>query len=277
MQNIDQKTVDDFGDEWTAFDQKKLTDKELHRQFEQYFKIFKWEKLPKEAKGFDMGCGSGRWARLVAPKVGELHCIDASEKALEVAKKNLGTIANCRFSQASFEKIPLDDNSMDYGYSLGVLHHIPDTFNGLRSCVDKLKPGSPFLAYLYYAFDNKSVWFKMVWKVSDILRRGISKLPFKPKLYVSQLIAFLIYYPLARSSLLLEKIGVNVRHLPLSQYRGFSFYSMRTDALDRFGTRLEKRFTKNQIIEMFERAGLDNIVISDEMPYWCAMGYKKPI
>ncbi len=35
-----------------------------------------------------MGCGSGRWARWVAPKVGRLHCIDPSI-AIDVARKNL--------------------------------------------------------------------------------------------------------------------------------------------------------------------------------------------
>ncbi|MFO7631796.1 MAG: class I SAM-dependent methyltransferase, partial [Caldilinea sp.] len=135
MQNIDPKTVNDFGNEWTEFDQQKLTGQELHRQFEQYFKIFPWEKLPQNAGGFDMGCGSGRWARIVASRVGELHCIDASPKALEVAKKNLALVSNCCFHQASFEEIPLADNSMDFGYSLGVLHHIPDTFQGVQSCV----------------------------------------------------------------------------------------------------------------------------------------------
>jgi hypothetical protein len=50
---------------------------------------------------------------------------------------------------------------------------------------------------------------------------------------------------------------------------------MRTDSLDRFGTRLEKRFTKKQIIKMMEGAGLENILFSNTKPYWCAVGYKK--
>lgn len=275
MHNIDQKTVADFGNEWTAFDQQKLTGEEFHRQFELYFKIFPWDKLPGQAKGFDMGCGSGRWARLVAPRIGELHCIDASEKALAVARKNLDSQPNCRFHQASFEAIPLADRSMDFGYSLGVLHHIPDTLSGLQSCVDKLKPGSPFLAYLYYAFDNKPAWFKMLWKISDLFRRGISGLPFKIKHFFSQGIAFFIYFPLARFAWLLEKLDINVEHFPLSQYRAMSLYTMRTDALDRFSTRLEKRFTRKQLIDLFEKAGLERVEISNDMPYWCVVGYKK--
>ena len=50
---------------------------------------------------------------------------------------------------------------------------------------------------------------------------------------------------------------------------------MRTDALDRFGTRLEKRFTKNQISKMMEEAGLENILFSDLKPYWHVVGYKE--
>jgi hypothetical protein len=50
---------------------------------------------------------------------------------------------------------------------------------------------------------------------------------------------------------------------------------MRTDALDRFGTRLEQRYTKAEIEEMMKRAGLVDIRFSDSAPFWCAVGYKK--
>ena len=61
--------------------------------------------------------------------------------------------------------------------------------------------------------------------------------------------------------------------LPLAAYRDRSLYSMRTDALDRFGTKLEKRFTRDQIRAMMEGAGLESITFSDN-PYWCAVGYR---
>jgi hypothetical protein len=50
---------------------------------------------------------------------------------------------------------------------------------------------------------------------------------------------------------------------------------MRTDALDRFGTRLEQRFTRPEITQMMENAGLENIRFSDGLPYWTAIGWKK--
>ena len=38
-----------------------------------------------------MGCGTGRWAKFVAPKVNKLNCIDPS-LSIKVAKKKLKKI-----------------------------------------------------------------------------------------------------------------------------------------------------------------------------------------
>ena len=271
--NLDQSVVEGFGDEWSRFDQSALSADELESMFENYFHIFPWNTLPVDAVGFDLGCGSGRWARLVAPRVGTLHLIDPSN-ALEVAKRNLSAQTNCKFHQASVDSIPLADESCDFGYSLGVLHHIPDTEAGLRACVAKLKSGAPFLLYLYYRFDNRPLWFKALWKATDIGRSAVSKLPHGPRSVVSQIIAATIYFPLARTSKLVEKAGYDPKFLPLSQYRNNSFYTMRTDALDRFGTRLEKRFTKDEIRSMMENCGLADITFSDRS-FWTAVGFKK--
>jgi ubiquinone/menaquinone biosynthesis C-methylase UbiE len=270
--NLDRNVVEGFGDEWSRFDQSELSRDELETMFENYFHIFPWDKLPKNAVGFDLGCGSGRWARLVAPRVGKLHLIDPSE-ALDVAKKNLAGQSNCEFHRASVDEIPLDRDSCDFGYSLGVLHHVPDTENGLRECVKRLKPGAPFLLYLYYRFDNRPMWFRAVWKASDIGRRMISKLPHAARFAVSQMIAAGVYFPLARTARIAEMAGINPQLIPLSQYRNNSFYTMRTDALDRFGTRLEKRFTKAEIQTMMENCGLTDITFSDRS-FWTAVGYK---
>jgi ubiquinone/menaquinone biosynthesis C-methylase UbiE len=274
--NIDEPTVAGFGDEWERFDQSALLPEEHQRVFDAYFSVFPWEKLNPDAVGFDLGCGSGRWAKLVSSRVGRLHCIDPSS-ALEVAKRNLVDNLNCEFHCASVDDIPLSDGSMDFGYSLGVLHHIPDTQSALIACVKKLKPGAPFLVYLYYAFDNRPRWFRGIWKLSEVVRRSVSRLPYGLRYFVSQVIAGLIYLPFAKTACLLEKLGLDVSNLPLSAYRHLTFYSMRTDALDRFGTRLEQRFTKDQIQKMMKKADLKDIIFSNEVPYWCAVGIRKSI
>jgi ubiquinone/menaquinone biosynthesis C-methylase UbiE len=272
IENLNKDVVAGFGDEWLRFDQSALDESELRRMFENYFNIFPWSVLPDAAVGFDLGCGSGRWAKLVAPRVGHLHLIDPSE-ALDVARRNLGGMRNCSFHRAGVGNIPLDDNSCDFGYSLGVLHHVPDTEAGLHACVAKLKKGAPFLLYLYYRFDNKPAWFRALWTLSNIPRLIVSRLPHSARYMVSQILAACVYFPLARTAQVLEKAGVNITNFPLSQYRNNSFYTMRTDALDRFGTRLEQRFTKAELAEMMERCGLEDITFSATSA-WTAVGYK---
>jgi SAM-dependent methyltransferase len=266
--NLDRDVVADFGREWSTFDQADLDAHELERIFDRYFALFPWNILGANAEGFDLGCGSGRWARICAAR------IDPSRDALAVARRNLSTKSNCIFHEAGVDAIPLEDGSMDFGYSLGVLHHAPDTPAGIKHCVQKLKRGAPFLLYLYYAFDNRPPWFKRVWRASDLLRRMISILPYPLKYTASQVIALTVYLPLARAARVLEKSGRPVEHFPLAAYRDKSFYTMRTDAYDRFGTRLEKRFTREQIERMMTEAGLERIRFSEAAPFWCALGYK---
>src|ERR1700692_1238741 len=91
--NVDPLVTEGFGDEWARFDQSKLSPSEKARIFDEYFSIFPWNSLPDYAIGADIGCGSGRWATVGAPRVAGLYCVDGSSVALNVAKRNLAPFA----------------------------------------------------------------------------------------------------------------------------------------------------------------------------------------
>lgn len=273
--NRDDEVVVDFGSEWSRFTQSELADRERTSIFERYFGVFPWDTLPREAVGADIGCGSGRWALLVAPRVGRLHCVDASDAALDVCRRNLQVLANVEFHLASVDELPFEEGTLDFAYSLGVLHHVPDTASAIRSVTRVLKVGAPLLLYLYYAFDNRPLWYRFVWRGSDALRRVIARLSDRPKQIICDAIALTIYWPLARCAALLERMRAMPDSWPLAAYRRQSLYVMRTDALDRFGTRLERRFTRDEIRQMMTSAGLTEICFSDAVPHWCVVGYRK--
>ena len=272
--NIDDATVAGFGDEWSRFDQNGLSREAREQIFDDYFSIFPWEALPPDAAGADVGCGSGRWAAIVAPRVGRLLLLDASGEALAVARQNLADVPNVLFEQASVGSLPLEDASLDFAYSLGVLHHVPDTAAAIRSISRKLKSGAPFLVYLYYSFDNRGLMYRGIWKASDMVRRLVSRMPFGLRYGVSQFLALSVYWPLARAALLLDRLGICPGSWPLAYYKDKPFYVLRTDALDRFGTRLEQRFSRLEIKRMLEDAGFRGIRFSDKPPFWCAVGIK---
>jgi SAM-dependent methyltransferase len=274
VSNLDPSTVQSFGNEWSLFDQSELDQQEAQVLFGQYFSVFPWSSLPERAVGFDLGCGSGRWARLVAPRVGQLHCIDASAEALAVARKNLAPHSNVSLWNASVDAIPLDDESMDFGYSLGVLHHVPDTRAALRACVRKLRRGAPFLVYLYYALDNRPLFYRGLWRASDVVRKWVSAQHPERRRVLARAIASTVYWPLARGARQLERLGVGVDSVPLSAYRQASFYTMCTDAYDRFATPLEQRFSRVEIEDMMLDAGLEKVRFREGIPYWCAVGVR---
>jgi ubiquinone/menaquinone biosynthesis C-methylase UbiE len=149
--------------------------------------------LSSNSVGVDVGCGSGRWAQVVAPRIGLLHLIDANLEALAVARKNLADTANVKIHHASVDSLPFEEGSLDFAYSLGVLHHVPEAAAAMSSISKKLKYGAPFLVYLYYLFYNRGALYRGIWRASDIVRRIVSKLPFGLRYWVSQALAMIIY------------------------------------------------------------------------------------
>jgi ubiquinone/menaquinone biosynthesis C-methylase UbiE len=272
--NLDAQITRGFGEEWSTFrqDETHLSREEREVIFEGY-RIFPWHMLPPGGGiGADIGRGTGWWSMTVAPRVVHLHLIDASADALTVARENLSKSGNVSFG--SVGDIPLPARSLDFAFSLGVLHHVPDTQAAIAAIAEKLKPGSPFLVYLYYAFDNRPAWFHWLWALSNGARLIVSRLPHRARIIVSDAIAATVYWPLARLSALLNWFGAGSQSLPLSWYADKSFYVMGADAYDLFCTRLEKRFTRPQIEQMLLSTGFEQIRFSDSPPYWCAVGIR---
>ena len=271
---VTRRVIKAFGEEWERFDQQSLLQEERKKIFADYFSIFPWSELPDGAKGADVGCGSGRWAVEVASRVGWLTCIDASPNALNVARANLVKNENVDFKLASVEDLPFDDGELDFAYTLGVLHHVVDMEGGLRSIARTIRPGGIFLIYLYYAFDHRPLWFKLIWRFSELLRGMISRMKPGLRFIVCESIALLVYWPLAKFASLCGGMRIPLKHFPLSYYADKSFYVMRTDALDRFGTELEKRYTKSAIIDLLKASGFEKISFSNAAPFWCAVATK---
>ena len=269
--NIDQSVVNSFGEEWKKFN--KFTDVEINKSGLKYFDIITDEMVNKNTYGIDIGCGTGRWTKYLSSKIGFMEAVDPSE-AIFVANKVIGDADNVRLSMASTDNIPFDDYTFDFAMSIGVLHHIPDTQKAMNDCVKKVKIGGYFYTYLYYSLDNKGFIFKAILSVVTVIRKLVANLPMGLKKMVCDLIAILVYMPMVLIGRFLKaiKLGSIAAKLPLSRYTESTFYVIRNDALDRFGTTLEQRFSRQEVIDMMKQAGLDDIIVSDNIPYWHAVG-----
>ncbi len=273
--NIDHSTVKAFGEEWQKFN--SFSEEEIRKIGDEYFDIVEENMLSKDMVALDLGCGSGRWSAYLSGKVGQVEAIDPSE-SVHSAAQFLKPCKNIRVTQASVDNIPFANNTFDFLLCLGVLHHIPDTQQALNKAVEKLKPGGWTLLYFYYNLENRGVLFKFIFKLSDVMRKLISAFPIVLKKIACDMIAILIYMPMifaARIARWSSPTSSFWKKIPLAYYTNKSFTVIRNDALDRFGTPLEQRFSQNEIRQMLEKSGLTEVKFSDQTPYWHCIARKK--
>jgi len=249
-----------FGDEWTQY---SAILPEHQQQFEQYFDIFDPKKL-RQKRVCDLGCGSGRWSYFLKEYCQSLILIDFSD-AIFAARKNLAGANHCLFFMADLQKLPFADDFADFLICLGVLHHLP------TSCLDevrRLKRYAPqLLIFLYYALDNRPVYFRIILRGVTLLRMLLAKIR-QPELrrLITTLGTYFVYLPLIAIGHLLKPLRLS-SYVPLYDfYHDKSVERIKQDVYDRFFTRIEQRVTREEISQL--RDTFSQVTISENLSYW---------
>ncbi|MBI3378783.1 MAG: methyltransferase domain-containing protein [Nitrospirae bacterium] len=180
------KYVDSFSFEWNKFYDVQM---DILNNTDESEKTFLWKTgwKPEDLKGklvLDVGVGAGRFADIASRWGAEVIGIDLSF-AVDAAYKNIGERENVHIIQADIFNLPFKPGTFDHMYSIGVLHHTPDTKKAFHSVVPLLKKGGEFAVFIY-AYGHYHYF-------SDIWRRITTKFPIKLMYYLSS-IAVPLYY-----------------------------------------------------------------------------------
>jgi len=271
--NIDIEVVNSFGEEWLKF--QYFSDEMIISCGEEYFDLISDDILNKNSYVLDIGCGSGRWTKYLTGRAGFIEAIDPSN-SIFAADNLLENISNVRLAKAAIESIPFNNETFDFVMSVGVLHHTPNPPKAMIDCVKKVKKGGYFYCYLYHNLESKNWLSKVLFRSGEQIRKIVCRLPMRTKAYVCDVIAVVVYLPIIFCVRLLIAGGFKktALEMPLGAYHNKSFFIIRNDSLDKFGTRLEHRYSKQEIEEMMLNSGLVDIKISDGIPYYHAIGRK---
>ena len=90
------------------------------------------------------------------------------------------------------------------------------------------------------------------------------------------MLAVTTYMPVIGAGRLLRSLGMKkaAAGLPLAEYQDRSFFVIRNDAMDRYGTTFDQRFSKEEVIDMMKKSGLTDIIVSPISPFYHAVGRK---
>lgn len=136
--------VQSFGRQWNRYDVARP------EEDDSVFRVKTgWE--PEALRGkfvLDAGCGGGRYARLLGEHGANLVGVDLSS-AVEKAASLCKDMPNVLIAQADLLDLSVKDESFDYAFSIGVMHHSPDARKAFAQVAKKVKPGGKLAVWLY--------------------------------------------------------------------------------------------------------------------------------
>ena len=238
--------VGSFGYQWNTFAKAQLDSANGTTRSRDAFEEKTGWKLDslRGRRVLDAGCGMGRFAEVVAAAGAEIHAIDLST-AVEAAARNLRHHPNASFYQADIFNLPFPDASFDAIYSIGVLHHTPDTRKAFLSLTRLLKPGGRIAIWVYSTKLRLMVG-------GELLRTFTPRLP-KPLLLKASRVAVPLYHlhrlpVIGRATVALLPTSLN----PDPEWRWL-------DTFDWYSPRYQWKHSYPEVEGWFREAGLTDI------------------
>ncbi len=238
--------VENFGFEWTIHNRTQL-DSSTSDESERTFRA-KTGFTPEQLKGklvLDVGCGMGRFSDVVSTWGATVVGIDLS-RAVDSAQCNIGRRKNVHIAQADIYQLPFRQGTFDFVFSIGDLHHTPNTKAAFDKLPELLRKDGKIAVWVYTSYDPYR------WLLSDFYRRFTPKLP-KRLLHALSYAAIPLYY--------INKIpiiGLLCRWLlPVSDHPKPEWRVL--DTFDWYSPRYQWRHSYEEVFPWFEEYGLKDI------------------
>jgi SAM-dependent methyltransferase len=248
-----------FGEEWSMFSRTQLDSYTgTTISLDRFRDVTQTE--PSELTGkqvLECGCGMGRFIEVLAQAGAQVIGIDYSA-AVDAAFSNLSSYPNVTIIQADLYNLPFVTGSFDFVYSIGVLHHTPDTRKALHAIARSVKPGGRLAVWVY----RKYRLFRPYRLYRLLLRRLSAE-------KVLRLIR--LYHPIPWFIRRVPIVGKPLSvFLPIVDYRGvlplgeqFQREWSYLDTVDALTPWFEWRHSPDELKRWFEELGYEHIAVGN--------------
>jgi SAM-dependent methyltransferase len=242
--------AESFGKEWTWFSTLQLDSRSgKGESASTLLACTGWQQSDYRGRlVLDAGVGTGRFAEVASTYGAEVVGVDLSA-AVESAYSNLGARDGVHIIQADIFALPFRPATFDLAYSIGVLHHTPDTERAFSAVATTVTPGGGLAVYLYHRYG-------IGFRASDAIRRVSTKLPFRLTLGLSALAV--PYYYLCRIPLLGKVLQLA---LPISMHEDWRWRWL--DTFDWYSPAYQWKLLYPEVVRWFRANGFRDINVFD--------------
>lgn len=273
------KYANSFGQQWRSFAKTQLDGSQTKDSQVRWDSEVTWNAEDLAGKTIiEFGSGAGRFMDVVSKLGVKLAIgIDITD-AVDASQENLGNRGNCFFIQADFFKLPIKRSSIDFGYSIGVLHHTPNPEKAFYQLVDAVSEKGGVALGLYdislYRRPNlnslKVATMELLWSINawrcEFFRFFTTRLP--PK-------AFLLYcktvVPVLHYLNKIPVIGLTRYLLPSTCYKHMPVEWSMVDTHDTYVTQIVHQYRAKDVFQWFLKGHLYNIVVTNGRAGWISL------
>jgi SAM-dependent methyltransferase len=258
------RTIKDFGEQWIQYSDNKGFYGSLDLLSDIIFPFLKPEEI-KGCKVADIGSGTGRIVNmLLEAGAKQVFAIEPSD-AFEVLCRNIAEPEKVTRLKITGDQLPAYGD-LDYVFSIGVLHHIPDPASVVDAAFKALRPGGHFLVWLY-GKEGNSLYLSLI----GPLRMLTKRLPHFILVFFVQI----MYWPLVLYIKLCRWLALPLRRYMLSVLEKMSPEKRRLIIYDQLNPAYAKYYTREEAIKLLEDAGFIDVRIHHRHGYsWTVIGTK---
>ena len=268
MSTIDDKTIQDFDDQWTRYDDNEGWYGSLELFADILSPVMQTNDF-KDKSIVDIGSGTGRIVgMLLDAGASHIYAVEPGKGAFDKLKKNVAamergdsvTPINARGDDWDI------DQPADIAISIGVIEFISEPADTIRRCYDALKPGGEIFLWLC-AHEGNELYLSFV----KPMRKITTFLPHSALITLCFLLYMVLY--------VYRLIG-QLFPLPLMEYLDNVWWPMtprkrRLVIYDQLNPTYFKYYKKNEAVTLLEVAGFSNVEIHHRHGYsWSIKGSK---